>query len=201
MIYSVHGKLLAVEPPYAVVEAAGVGYQCMTSMTTLSNLPPKGSEVFLYTHLSVREDGVELFGFADPEELRFFRMLLSVSGVGPKMALSVLSAGNPEKLMMSIAAGDAKGIRAPGVGPKIAQRIIMELHDKVGNGEIAALTRSGLTGGAEAAEPSAAGEAIAALTALGYSQTDAAAAVARLDQTMTSDQMIRQALKKLSRLL
>ena len=103
--------------------------------------------------------------------------------------------------MKSIAAGDVKGIRAPGVGPKIAQRIIMELHDKVGNGEIAALTRSGLTGGTEAAEPSAAGEAIAALTALGYSQTDAAAVVARLDQTMTSDQMSRQALKKLSRLL
>ena len=127
MIYSVTGKLLVVEPGYAVVEAGGVGYKCTSTTNTLASLPPRGSQVTLLTHLYLREDVLELYGFATEEELRCFRMLITVSGVGPKVAVSILSGTTPQRLLLSIAAGDVKALKVPGVGPKIAQRIILEL--------------------------------------------------------------------------
>lgn len=199
MIYSVTGKLIYMEPAYAVVEAAGVGYRCSTTLTTLSQLPPIGDTVTLYTYLAVREDNIELFGFADMQELRCFRMLITVSGVGPKVALAILSDNTPSRLMLSIAAGDVKAItRAQGVGPKLAQRIILELKDKVGAADAAAgfvAASAGISG----ADASAQGEAISALAALGYSQTDAASVVARIDSSLPVDEIIKQALKRIAK--
>ena len=136
MIYSVTGRLKVIDPAYAVVEAGGVGYKCSTTTSTLAQLPPRESEVTLYTFLYLREDNMELFGFATEEELRCFRMLISVSGVGPKAALAILSGTTPQRLMLSIAAGDVKALKAPGVGPKLTQRIVLELRDKVSNEEL-----------------------------------------------------------------
>ena len=123
MIYSVHGKLIHLEANLAVVECGGVGYKCLTTANTLSTLPPLGGEVRLLTWLQVREDGIELFGFAEERELSSFKMLISVSGVGPKAALSILSDLSPEKFALCVASGDAKLLtRSQGIGQKIAQR-------------------------------------------------------------------------------
>jgi len=201
MIYSVTGKLICVEPGFAVVEAGGVGYRCSTTTTTLAKLPNRGQTVTLLTHLYLREDVLELFGFYTEEELKCFRLLIGVSGVGPRAALSILSTLTPQKLMLAIAAGDAKAVKAPGVGPKISQRIILELRDKFSAGDLA----EGVSGGsglsflAEGEAPSAQGEAVAALVSLGYGQTEAAAAIAKLDPALPVDGLIKGALKRLSR--
>lgn len=203
MIYSVTGKLICVEPGFAVVEAGGVGYRCSTTTSTLAKLPPRGKEVTLLTHLYLREDVLELFGFSTEEELRCFRLLIGVTGVGPKAALAILSTLTPQKLMLAIAAGDAKAVKAPGVGPKISQRIILELRDKFSAEDLA----GGVSGGgggdlsflAAADTPSAQGEAVAALVSLGYGQTEAAAVVAKLDPALPVDGLIKGALKRLSR--
>ena len=197
MIYCITGKLLAIEPTFAVVEAGGVGYRCSTTTTTLAQLPPRGETATLYTYLHVREDVLELFGFADPEELRCFRMLITVSGVGPKVALAILSENAPVRLLLAIAAGDIKALtRASGVGPKVAQRVILELKDKVGAADAAA----GFVAAAmDTPAHSAQGEAISALVALGYAQTDAAAIIARLDPALPVDALIKEALKKIAK--
>ncbi len=131
MFYSLTGKL-------AVVECGGVGYRCMTSLTTLSCLPPAGERVTLYTHLNVREDALDLFGFYSMNELDAFKKLIGVSGVGPKSALAILSDMTPDRLALCIASGDAKSLtRAPGVGVKLAQRLILELKDKISKAELA----------------------------------------------------------------
>lgn len=203
MIYSVTGKLICVEPGFAVVEAGGVGYRCSATTTTLARLPGRGKEVTLLTHLYLREDVLELFGFFTEEELRCFRLLIGVSGVGPKAALAILSALTPQKLMLAIAAGDAKAVKAPGVGPKLSQRIILELRDKFTTEDLAGGFSAG--GGSDlsfltAAEGSSAqGEAVAALVSLGYGQTEAAAAVAKLDPALPVDGLIKGALRRLSK--
>lgn len=198
MIYSVTGRLAVIEPSFAVIETGGVGYRCSTTTYTLSQLPPMGSQTTLYTYLYVREDLLELFGFSSTEELESFKLLITVSGVGPKVALSILSGTTPNRLMLSIAAADVKALRVPGVGPKIAQRIILELKDKVGNEGLSAAVR-GAEFSTTTAAPSAQSEAISALVTLGYGQTDAAAAVSRLDSSLPAEELIKLALKKLSR--
>lgn len=201
MIYSVTGKLICVEPGFAVVEAGGVGYRCSTTTSTLAKLPGRGKEVTLLTHLYLREDVLELFGFYTEEELRCFRLLIGVSGVGPKAALAILSTLTPQKLMLAIAAGDAKAVKAPGVGPKLSQRIILELRDKFSAEDLA----GGASGGSDLSflagseVPSAQGEAVAALISLGYSQAEAAAVIAKLDPALPVDGLIKGALKRLSR--
>ncbi|MEG1874908.1 MAG: Holliday junction branch migration protein RuvA [Angelakisella sp.] len=201
MFYSITGRLAVVEPNFAVLEAAGVGYRLTTTTYTLSQLPRLGGQATLYTHLYLREDNLELFGFASLAELDAFRMLITVSGVGPKVALAILSGTTPDRLLLSIAAADLKALKVPGVGPKIAQRIVLELKDKVGGGSLSpALHGSELAPGFTG-ELSAQGEAIGALVTLGYNQTDAASVVARLDASLTAEDLIKQALKKLSRSL
>lgn len=203
MIYSVTGRLIAVEPGFAVVEAGGVGYRCSTTTSTLAKLPARGKEVTLLTHLYLREEVLELFGFYTEEELRCFRLLIGVSGVGPKAALAILSTLTPQKLMLAIAAGDAKAVKAPGVGPKLSQRIVLELRDKFSPEDLAGgVSAGGGTGfsflaGSET--PTAQGEAVAALVSLGYSQTEAASAIAKLDPELPVDGLIKGALKRLSR--
>ena len=127
MIYSLSGKLVHTESDLAVIECAGVGYACKTTFSTLQQIAGK-SEVKLYTHLAVKEDAVELFGFATKEELKSFRMLISVSGVGPKAGLAILSACTPSQFALAVATGDSKAFtKIKGIGTKIAQRIVLEL--------------------------------------------------------------------------
>lgn len=197
MIYSVRGRLAAVEPNLAVVECAGVGYAVRTSSVTVSRLPSIGEEAMLYTYLHISENAVELFGFHDQNELSCFKMLISVTRVGPKAALSVLSNVTPERFALCVASGDAKTIsKAPGIGLKTAQRIILELKDKMSK-EAAA---SGFTDAAlpVVEDSSNAGEAIAALVVLGYSQSEAASVITRLDPSMTVEDMIKAGLRALA---
>ncbi len=199
MIYSVSGKLMVIEAGFVVVDVAGVGYKCFTSSYSIGQLPSRGAAVCMFTHLHVREDVMDLYGFVSSAEVDAFRMLISVSGVGPKAALGILSSVSPDRLMLVIASGDVKGLKAPGVGPKIAQRIILELKDKVGNADIVSGVAGMDTGfSAGSGDMSAAGEAISALAALGYSQADAAAVVAKMDSSLSSQDMIKAGLKLLA---
>ena len=198
MIYSVNGKLIAKEPSMAVVECGGVGYACRTTFTTLSCLGSVGETAFLYTMLSVREDAAELFGFASKQELQCFQLLVSVSGVGPKAALGILSDLTPDQFLMTVASGDSKALtRTKGIGAKSAQRIVMELKDKIAGESI------GLLSGTEAASVASVsqfggnvGEAIEALVTLGYTQSEVAPIVAKLDASLSASELIRQALQE-----
>ena len=201
MIYSITGTLvsaaLADAHFLAVVEAGGIGYAVKTTHTTMAKMPEIGSRVTFYTYLYVREDALELFGFADLEELNCFKMLISISGVGPKAALSILSDMTPQKFALCVATGDSKGFtRSKGIGAKTAQRIVLELKDKITNEQVA--------GGVTETVPdigrisSNAGEAISALVVLGYAQSDAAAAVSKLDQNLSVEEIIKLGLKALA---
>ena len=203
MIYSITGLLRQVAPTYCVIEACGVGYQCSASTYTLSSLPRRGQEVTLLTHLWVKEDGMELFGFSTEQEKHCFRLLIGVSGVGPRVALAILSDAAPDRLMLSIAAGDAKALtRAQGVGAKLAQRIILELRDKVTDEDIGSSfgeEQGAIAALGESAKNTAKSEAISALVALGYGQTDAAAVIAPMEESLAVDELIRRALKTFTR--
>lgn len=200
MLYSVRGTLIHLEPNLAVVECAGVGYALRTTTQTMGRLPEVGREARLFTHLYVREDAVELFGFADYNELNCFKMLISVSGVGPKAALSILSNVTPEQFALCVATGDSKVFTAAkGIGSKTAQRIVLELKDKITNEQ--------LESGVAASNPSIGGvvsgkgnlsEAISALVVLGYPQAQAARAVAALDAELSVEELIKGALKALA---
>jgi Holliday junction DNA helicase RuvA len=199
MIYSVRGKLVHKETGFAVIECGGVGYGCRTSYNTVLKLGDTGSEVMLYTHLAVREDGVELFGFADMQELNCFRLLISVSGVGPKAATAILSDMNSEQFAFVVASGDSKTLtRTKGIGTKTAQRIVLELKDKISSdafGGKSADTSSGAVPAGMAGTPSAAGEALEALMVLGYSQGEAAAVLRKIDPALSTQDLIKEALK------
>lgn len=202
MFYSLTGKLLVKSGSTAVVECGGVGFSCGITLQTLQSLPAVGETAALYTHLSVREDAMDLFGFAEQAELEFFRLLIGVSGVGPKVALAVLSQFTPEKLALCIATGDAKTItRAQGVGPKVAQRIVMELKDKVGSFAASETLQEELAAVGVASASSNASDAVEALVALGYPQSEASLAVGRLDSSLPVEQLVRDALKALAKKL
>ena len=200
MIYSITGLLRQVAPTYCVIEACGVGYQCSASTYTLSSLPGRGQEVTLLTHLWVKEDGMELFGFSTENELNCFQLLTSVSGVGPKAALSILSAATPESLAMSIITGDEKALTvAQGIGKKIAQRIILELKDKMARESGGELDFSGGKGAPAAAVFSnKATEAAQALAVLGYTSAEVSMALKGVDvEGLPLEEIIRQSLKKM----
>lgn len=167
-------------------------------MTTISKLPAAGEKVTLYTHLAVKEDAIDLFGFYDEAERSMFKLLIGVSGVGPKGAVSVLSSLTPERFALAVASSDTKAIRAPGIGPKTAERIVLELRDKVSKEQAA----SGITG-VELPVPAPglqanAAEAISALEVLGYARAEAANAVASLDNSLSVEELIKQGLKVLA---
>lgn len=197
MIYNIKGELTYTDPQFVVVENSGIGFKCFTSLTTVKNLGKIGSTVNLYTYLSVKEDALDLFGFSTLEELNSFKLLITVSGVGPKAAVSVLSELSPEKLALAIASSDVKSItKANGVGRKTAERIVLELKDKTGS--LSQTDFSSAASAASVADDSAAGEAVAALVALGFSQSDAAVTVGQMDQSLSADEMIRLGLRQLS---
>ncbi|OLA36128.1 MAG: Holliday junction DNA helicase RuvA [Firmicutes bacterium CAG:176_63_11] len=197
MFYYVNGTVAEIEAGLAVIDCSGVGYACATTNYTLSQLK-KGERAKLYTYLNVREDAMEMFGFASQSELRSFKMLIGVSGVGPKAALSILSSTTPQQLSMAVVMGDEKALTAaPGIGKKIAQRIILELKDKLikeqggfeaGSGAAAAMP----------AQNNKAGEAAAALAVLGYGSQEIAAALKGIDMdALPLEEIIRQSLKKM----
>lgn len=195
MIYSVRGKLIHTENSAAVVECGGVGYLCQTTMNTLKTLK-LNSEVTLYTYLNVREDAVDLFGFATQNELATFKTLISVSGVGPKAGLSILSELTAEQVAMAIATDDIKTItRAQGIGKKIAQRIILELKDKLAKSE---QTQSGNVQMPQTANGNVA-KAIEALGVLGYTPADVSPVLANFDAGLPVEQLIAMTLKQMGR--
>lgn len=199
MLYSVRGKLIAIESNAAVVECGGVGYLCQTTMNTLKTVK-LNTEVMLYTYLNVREDAVDLFGFATKSELETFKNLISVSGVGPKAGLAVLSELRPEQVAMAIASDDLKTItRAQGIGRKIAQRIVLELKDKLAK---AAKEDGSFAGVAQNSVNVSMGnvpKAIEALGVLGYSPSDVSSVLATLDSTLPVEQLISLTLKQMGR--
>lgn len=199
MIYSLTGELTYIGDQFLVVECGGVGFKCFTSVATAANAGRIGDQIRLYTYLSVKEDALDLYGFKTENELRAFKLLISVSGVGPKAAVSILSEMSADKLSLAVAAGDTKAItRANGVGKKIAERIVLELKDKMA-GVTLSSSESSVSAAASVAEDSPAGEAVAALVALGFSKSDAAATVGAMDSSLPADEMIRQGLRQLSK--
>lgn len=197
MYYYVSGTVAHVEPYLAVIDCAGVGYACRTTSYTLSQIK-KGDRAKLYTYLNVREDAMELYGFASSEELKLFQQLISVSGVGPKAALSILSSNSPANLALSIITGDEKALTcAQGVGKKIAQRVILELKDKLARGQTISAAGESVAGPAVTIIPqNKVSEASAALAVLGYSQAEIAAALKGIDvENQPLEQIIRLALK------
>ena len=202
MFYSLTGTIVAVEGSSVAISCGGVAFQVQTSLGTLKKIGSIGTETTVYTYLSVREDAMELFGFSDKEELSCFKLLIGVNGVGPKAALSILSEMTPDRLALCIATGDAKEIRrAQGIGPKIAQRIVLELKDKVARSldtKTMDLSSPSSGGGVISASGSSE-EAVTALEVLGYSRTEAASAVAKADENLSVEEKIKFALKLLAR--
>lgn len=199
MLAFLRGALAAVGKEAIIVEVNGIGFQLQVPASTLSRLPGLGAEVKLHTYLASREDGVSLYGFWGQDELAIFRLLLNVSGVGPKGAVGLLSALGPQELRLAIAQGDVDGLtRAPGIGKKTAQRIILELKDKLA-GEISRL--EGEAAGKKASSEEE--DAVAALVALGYSESEArrAARAAAEDAggALPAASLVRSALKRLGK--
>ncbi len=199
MLYSVRGKLIHMTSNCAVVECGGVGFNCQTTLNTLKTLR-QGSEVTLFTYLNVREDAMELFGFATKTELDTFKTLISVSGVGPKAGLAVLSELSPEQVAMAIATDDIKTItRAQGIGKKIAQRIVLELKDKLSKAASADNSFANIGAGAASVSGGNVPKAIEALGVLGYSPSDVSPVLATLDSSLPVEQLIAQTLKQMGR--
>ena len=208
MFYYIRGKLAHLDPAYAVIDAGGVGYKLTISASTHSQMPPHRSvserpEVTLYSYMAVREDGIELFGFATEEELDSFKLLITVSGVGPKAAISILSLLSPQKLALAICTDDKKTIsKANGIGPKTAARIVLELKDKLKkvtafDGEdILDAGDIGVSGGSADKRS----DAISALTVLGYTRGEAESVIRKIDiSALEVDDIIKEALKRLMR--
>lgn len=201
MLYCVKGELIHLEPRMAVICCGGVGFRCQITMNTARQMPSIGSEAMLYTMMNVREDAIELFGFAEQNELTCFKQLTAISGVGPKVGISILSELSPERVALAVAAGDYKALtKAAGVGPKLAQRIVLELKDKV-DGLSAGQTAGGvdLPAGAAVSASSNAAQAVQALTVLGFTAGEASAAVGKLDSALPVETLVRDSLKMLAR--
>ena len=197
MFYYLNGVVAEMEANLAVIDCGGVGYACATTNYTLSQLK-KGERAKLYTYMNVREDAVELYGFAAQNELNSFRMLIGVSGVGPKAALSILSANTPANLAMAVVMGDEKALTAaPGIGKKIAQRIILELKDKLAKEQPSFSGDTGIMPSIAVPDDKVR-EAGAALAVLGYSASEVAAALKGIDMdALPLEEIIRQALKRM----
>ena len=199
MISYIKGRLVEVEDSIIVVETAGIGYDILVPSSIISELPSAGNEVKIYTYLYIREDAVNLYGFISRDDLKIFKLLIGVSGIGPKGALAILSVMTPDDLRFAVLSEDAKSIsKAPGVGNKTAQRLIIELKDKLSLEEAFEIKRA-KSEDKENACVKVRDEAVQALAALGYSQSDALRAVNMLDiaDTATVEQVIKQALSKL----
>lgn len=201
MFYSLTGKIIHKDEQSVALLVGGVGFKCFTTRSTLARINASGnSEETLFTYLNVREDALDLFGFYTNEELDAFKLLLGVSGVGPKAALAILSELTPDSFAVAVASGDTKAItQANGVGPKLAQRIVLELKDKIANVSFISEESSNISSAvSQVASKSNSQEAIQALTALGYTQTEASVAISKLDQSLSVEDLIKGALKNMT---
>lgn len=194
MIARLAGTLLAKQPPTLIIDVAGVGYEVEAPLSVFYDLPEVGLPVVLLTHLQVKEDAHTLYGFATEAERILFRQLLKISGIGAKLALTILSGASGDQLAHYVAAGDTAAlVRLPGIGKKTAERIIIELRDKLDHlPAVAGLT---VSGGVPQA-PGAAGEATRALGALGFKPQEASRLVRQVaEPEMSAEEIIRRALK------
>ena len=197
MIYCLTGKIVKKSMNAVVLSCGGVGYYAQCPASVAGALPGVGREATIYTVMSVTENDVSLYGFATEEQQTCFEMLTAVSGVGPKVGLAILSVMEPERVALAISAGDHKAFKAAsGVGPKLAQRIVLELKDKVAKGFVDGISLEDVAG-ASAQTPAAqsSSQAIAALVSLGYSQSEAALAVSKIDATLPVEEIIKLALR------
>ncbi len=197
MFYYIEGRVAEIEPNLAIIDCGGVGYGLNTTANTISRLKP-GEKAKLYVYSNIREDAFDLYGFFDKREKRSFEMLLGVSGVGPKAALSILSSSTSETLAMAIVSGDEKALTvAPGIGKKLAQRILLELKDKMSketDGLIIGTGKVSSSGGSS----SKLSDAVSALAVLGYSNGEISTVLKDIDtETCSLEDIIRQALKKM----
>ncbi len=197
MIYCLTGKIVKKSMSAVVLSCGGVGYYAQCPASVAGALPGVGKEATLYTVMSVTENDVSLYGFATEEQQACFEMLTAVSGVGPKVGLAILSVMEPQRVALAISAGDHKAFKAAtGVGPKLAQRIVLELKDKVAKGFVDGISLEDVAGAASDAPASqSSAQAIAALVSLGYSQSEAALAISKIDATLPVEEIIKLALR------
>lgn len=202
MIAYVKGTLEEIEENAVVIDCGGIGYRIQVPAAVFNELPSVGAKVKLHTHFQVKEDGMSLYGFLTKGELRFFRMLIGVNGIGPKGALAILSALEADELRFAILTDNAKAIaKAPGIGVKTAQRVVMELKDKMNAEDLTAgMAETPEIGRNAKPAAGAAEEAVEALSALGYSSSEAYRAVKQVEitETMTVEDVLKQALKHMS---
>ena len=201
MISYIRGELAAVQEQKAIVEAGGIGYGIYMSQQTLSMLPAVGEEVKIHTYLNVREDAMQLYGFLTGEDLQVFRLLIGVSGIGPKGGLGILSALGPDDLRFAVASNDVKAIQAaPGIGKKTAEKLILELKDKMSIEDVLEQAAHGSEQSKEieATDTGMQAEAVQALTALGYGSAESLRAVKKVSVDCASvEDLLREALKNL----
>lgn len=197
MIYSVKGEVTHIAQNLVVVECGGVGYACRATSSAVAKAE-MGKELKLYTYLNIREDAAELYGFADESELNCFKMLISVSGVGCKVAIAILSTLSPQEFALAVVNDDSKKItRVPGIGPKLASRIVLELKDKLKkdnsltDAEIPKVNLSAMGSNAFA-------EALTALMVLGFTNAQAQSALDGLSPELSVQELVKEGLKRLS---
>ena len=200
MIYCLTGKIVKKSMSAVVLSCGGVGYYAQCPASVAGALPGVGKEATIYTVMSVTENDVSLYGFATEEQQACFEMLTAVSGVGPKVGLAILSVMEPERVALAISAGDHKAFKAAsGVGPKLAQRIVLELKDKVAKGFVDGISLEDVAGASADTQASqGSSQAIAALVSLGYSQSEAALAVSKIDAALPVEEIIKLALRSMA---
>ena len=199
MISYLRGTIAAFEEDKVIIDVGGVGYGVYMSGQAMGKLPAVGREVKIHTYLNVKEDAMQLYGFLTRDDLMVFKLLIGVNGIGPKGGLGILAALSPDDLRFAVLAGDVKAIcAAPGIGKKIAQRIILELKDKLAKGQLPSGGGESFAGGITVIPENKASEASAALAVLGYSQSEIAVALKGIDlEVLTLEDVIKQALKKM----
>ena len=200
MIYCLTGKIVKKSMNAVVLSCGGVGYYAQCPASVAGALPGVGREATIYTVMSVTENDVSLYGFATEEQQACFEMLTAVSGVGPKVGLAILSVMEPQRVALAISAGDHKAFKAAsGVGPKLAQRIVLELKDKVAKGFVDGISLEDVAGASADTQASqGSSQAIAALVSLGYSQSEAALAVSKIDAALPVEEIIKLALRSMA---
>ena len=197
MIYCLTGKIVKKSMNAVVLSCGGVGYYAQCPASVAGALPGVGKEATIYTVMSITENDVSLYGFATEQQQACFEMLTAVSGVGPKVGLAILSVMEPDRVALAISAGDHKAFKAAsGVGPKLAQRIVLELKDKVAKGFVDGISLEDVAGASADTQASqGSSQAIAALVSLGYSQSEAALAVSKIDASLPVEEIIKLALR------
>ncbi len=202
MFSYIKGELAEINMDHIVVEAGGIGYMLVISGQTMSELPPIGSDVKVHTYLYLREDFMMLYGFFNRDELEVFKLLIGVSGIGPKGAMGILTALTPDDLRFAVLSGDSKAIaKAPGIGAKTAQRVVLELKDKLSlEDAFEKKLEHSQTGSASASGGTVKNDAVLALTALGYSSSESLKAVSRVEITeeMDVEDVLKAALKHMA---